>query len=92
MTCGGSLCEGKHSCLVGSRGSERASERKGEITLLVEARPKGKTRTKDRDQWETLLMKRRVTLKGGGGRQTRQGTINNRDVIVTIVPMITVVF
>lgn len=56
--------------------------------MLEEMRPKGKTRTKDSDQWETLLMKRTVTLKGGGIRQAREGTINNRDAVVPIVPMI----
>lgn len=33
-------------------------------------------------------MKRTMTLNGGGGCQTREGTINNGDVIVPIVPMI----
>lgn len=33
-------------------------------------------------------MKRTVTLNGGGGCQTREGTINNGDAIVPIVPII----
>lgn len=56
--------------------------------MLTETRPKGKPRAKDRDQWERLLMKRTVTLNGGGGCQTGEGTINNGDVIVPIVPII----